>query len=131
MKTADGKLRKVVGKAVYGGIRQRKPEPSETDRRLAEKRGETKPFVYISLDAAMRFALTELRSYDERELNERIARISQDHCATRRYLVEFGLMTRSGGVYEFTETGEVVWRVERFICEWYLVPACREALPVA
>ncbi len=50
----------------------------------------------------------------------RIARVCSDHCATRRYMVELGLMSRANGVYEFTETGKSAWRVERFICEGYL-----------
>ena len=38
-----------------------------------------------------------------------------------RYLVDEGLMTRAGGVYRFTASGESVWRVERYIRERYLV----------
>ena len=43
-----------------------------------------------------------------------------DYSATRRKLVDEGLMTRVGGVYEFTELGKAVWRVEHFIMDEYL-----------
>jgi hypothetical protein len=80
----------------------------------------------ISPDAAIRFGLTEMRGYEERDLTERIARVCSDYCATRRYMVELGLMTRSDGVYEFTESGKSAWRVEQFICERYLARRYRQ-----
>lgn len=41
----------------------------------------------------------EDRDYPERTVNERIGAVHEDTAALRRYLVETGLMTRSGGVY--------------------------------
>lgn len=121
MRGCDRKLQRLAAKAVYGGIAQRRNEPSEVDLRLAEKRRKVDPILIgIFPDAAIRFGLTELRSYDEADLTERVARVCSDHCATRRCLIELGLMTRSNGVYEFTEPGKALWRVERFICERYL-----------
>jgi RNA polymerase sigma-70 factor (ECF subfamily) len=84
---------------------------------------------YCSVDGAIRFALDALRPYEERELNERIGRHVWDHCLARRRLVDFGLMTRAAGVYEFTELGRTVWRVEHHVLEHYLgrgiVTGCR------
>lgn len=111
-------IRKLAAKALYGGVRPRRSEPSEVDLRLAVKRGKrSKPISFVSLDATIRFGLTELRTYGERELTERIACICEDYCATRRYLIERRLMTRADGVYSFTPAGEAVWRVERFIAQ--------------
>jgi hypothetical protein len=123
MRSGDPKLQKVAAKAAFGGVKRRTPEVSEVSRRLAEKRRKVSPVAVISPDAALRFGLTELASYEEQDLTERIARICSDYCATRRYMVELGLMSREGGVYQFTESGKSAWRVERFICERYLSPA--------
>jgi DNA-binding transcriptional ArsR family regulator len=54
-------------------------------------------------DVVLRWLLgrcfAEDREYPEREVNARIAEVHDDTAALRRYLVETGLMTRSGGVY--------------------------------
>lgn len=126
MRSGDRKLRKLAAKGAFGGVRQSNHEPSEVDKRLAEKRRKVTPVAHISPDAAIRFGLTELRSYDERDLTERIARVCTDYCATRRGMVELGLMTRANGIYEFTEAGKSVWRVEQFICERYLAAQWNE-----
>jgi hypothetical protein len=120
MKNGDRKLQKIAAKAAFGGVQRKKPALSEVDRRLAEKRRKVTPVAVISPDASMRFGLTEMQSYDERDLTDRIARVCSDYCATRRYMVELGLMSRSSGIYEFTESGKSAWRVEQFICERYL-----------
>jgi hypothetical protein len=105
--------RKFAARALYGGAKRKKAEPSEVDRRLAEKRRrKSQPIAFISLDAAIRYALTEIRPYEERELTESIASVCDDYCATRRYLIDRKLMTRANGVYAFTSLGETVWRVE-------------------
>lgn len=41
----------------------------------------------------------EDRDYPEKEVNQRIALLHPDAAALRRYLVDSGLMTRSGGIY--------------------------------
>lgn len=69
--------------------------------------------------ASLLFA-NALLCYEERELTERIAKVCSDHCATRRYMIELGLMTRSNGCYEFTESGKAAWRIEQFILNRYL-----------
>lgn len=120
MRGTDRRLQKTAAKVVFGGVRRKKPEMSDLQRRLAEKRRKVNPIAVISPDAVLRFGLTEMRSYDEREVTERIAKVCSDYCATRRYMVELGLMSRSNGVYEFTESGKSAWRVEQFICEHYL-----------
>lgn len=120
MKGTDRKLQKIAAKAVFGGVPHRRSELSDVDRRLAEKRRKVSPVAFISPDAAIRFGLSELRCYDEQELTDRIARVCRDYCATRRYMVEFGLLNRTNGLYEFTEAGKSAWRVEQFICERYL-----------
>lgn len=115
MRGSDRSMQKIAAKAVFGGVQERQIELSEVDRRLAEKRRKVSPVAEISPDAAIRFGLTEMRTYDERDITDRIARVCSDYCATRRYLVELGLMSRSGGVYEFTESGKSAWRVEHSI----------------
>jgi len=117
------KLRKAAAKALFRDRERRtlSPRPLElTEKRLKALRGDNRPFVTISLDAALRYAMPELRSYEERDLTARISRVCSDYAATRRYLIMEGLMTRAAGIYEFTEAGKAVWQVERFILEHYL-----------
>ncbi len=112
----DAVVRKSAAKALYGGVKCKTVKQSEVDRKLAEKRRrKSQPIAFVSLDAAIRYAFTELRRYEERELTERIACICEDYCATRRYLIERKLMTRANGVYTFTTLGETVWKVEHLI----------------
>ncbi len=47
-------------------------------------------------------AFTEDRAYPEKEVNQRLALVHRDVASLRRYLVDAGLMTRSGGVYRRT-----------------------------
>lgn len=120
MRNGDAKLQKIAAKAVFGGIRRREPKLSDVDMRLAEKRRKVNPVANISPDAVMRFGLSEMKNYSERDVTEGIAQVCSDYCATRRYMVELGFMTRANGVYEFTENGKSTWRVEQFICKHYL-----------
>ena len=69
----------------------------------------------ISIEGSLRFALTELRPYEERELSQRIGRVCEDFSSVRRALIELGLMTREAAVYRFTPLGEAAWRTERFV----------------
>lgn len=119
MKSSDIAIRKTAAKALYGGTPDREFEPSETDRRLAEKRRRrSQPIAFISLDTAIR-SLPEIRPYDESDLTSHIASVCEDYCTTRRCLIDRGFMTRSEGTYEFTELGACVWRVEHFIMREY------------
>ena len=72
------------------------------------------------MDAAIRYAMPEIRKYDERELTGLIAGVCIDFSATRRDLVDAGLLKRSKSVCELTEMGKTVWSVEHFIMEKYL-----------
>lgn len=118
MASGEPQSMKLAAKAFYGGVVTKIVEPTDLQRRLAEKRRKTpKPISYLSLDAAIRFALTENRPYDERELTERIACICEDYCGVRRYLVDFRLMTRVDAIYQFTSIGELVWNVEHSIID--------------
>jgi hypothetical protein len=89
-------------------------------RRLGKTQGETHPVAYISLDAAIRYAAPELRSYDESDLTARIAQVCIDYSSTRRYLIDYGIMDRTGGTYKFTEFEKSIWHVEHFIMDNYL-----------
>ncbi len=122
LRSPDKQLRKAAAKALYRGKRTvGHPDPSEiTMKRVQKTRGQTHPVAYISLDAAIRYATPELRSYEESDLTAGIARVCSDYSSTRRYLIDYGLMSRTGGVYEFTELGESMWHVEHFIMENYL-----------
>jgi RNA polymerase sigma-70 factor (ECF subfamily) len=116
--TAGGSLarRKAALKALHRGAPVQ-PVPTETTRRLRERlRGPgAHPVAVISIEGTLRFALTELRPYDERDLSKRIARVCEDFASVRRALIELGLMTREAAVYRFTPLGEAVWRTERFV----------------
>ncbi len=114
--TGDTATKKLAAKALYGGNTPRQSQPTDLQRRLAEKRKRmAQPVCFISLDAVMRYGLPELRAYDEKELTERIACVCEDYCAARRYLVEFRLMNRDNGRYSFTPMGEKMWHVEQAI----------------
>ncbi|HET6439663.1 MAG TPA: DUF2087 domain-containing protein, partial [Anaeromyxobacter sp.] len=93
--------------------------PSELSLRVRERlRGPgAVPVATHSVEGAIRFALPELRTYEERELSQRIGRVCEDVSSVRRALVELGLMTRDQAVYCFTPLGEAAWRVERFVDE--------------
>ncbi|MHB1000341.1 MAG: sigma-70 family RNA polymerase sigma factor [Armatimonadota bacterium] len=122
MESGDSKVRKAIAKALYGGPKDvKKPVMSEVEQKLALKRRRgKKPVAFISLDAAIRYALPEIREYEERDLTDRIAMVCEDFCCTRRFMIEQGLMTREGGIYQLTELGKSVWRVEHFIMDNYL-----------
>jgi RNA polymerase sigma factor (sigma-70 family) len=123
-----GPLREAAARALHAGAPGARPsvKARETGRaprrpgRMTELiRGDAQPPFYIALDAAIR-ALPALQSYDEGTLSRHVGRVCSDWASTRRRLIEEGLMRREGGVYRFTELGEAVWRVERFIRDQYL-----------
>ena len=115
----DTQLHKIAAKALYRGTVY--PKSLElTKQRLQRIRGDAHPFTVLSLDAVLRYALPEIRQYDERELTRRISGVCYDYSATRRHLMEEGLMSRSNGICEFTDNGKIVWRVEHFIMDNYL-----------
>ena len=112
-------LRKVAARVIFGGkIPERRGLAAE-HQRLARLRGSKIPFVMNSMDAAIRYAIPEIRKYNERELTGLLAGVCHDFSTTRRDLVEAGLFTRSNGVCELTDRGKTVWRVEHFIMEKY------------
>ena len=119
LQTGSIQIRKYVAKALYRSHAH--PAPLKgTLKRLQKLRGDARPFAYISMDTAIRYAFPELRQYDERELTRRIGEVCYDYSATRRYLMDEGLMSRTNRVCEFTDRGKTVWRVEHFIMENYL-----------
>lgn len=72
--------------------------------------------MQVSVVAAIR-RLPEIRPYSEAEITRLIGEVCVDYSTTRRELVmgSRGLMNREGGVYELSESGLAVWRVEHFI----------------
>ena len=92
-------------------------------QRLTRFRGNKIPFVINSMDAAIRYAVPEIREYHERKLTGLIAGVCEDFSATRRDLVEAGLISRTNGICELTERGKTVWSVEHFIMEKYMKKA--------
>ena len=108
--------RKAAVKALHRGAPAERVA-SETSRRVRERlRGPgAEPVALVSIEGALRFALTELRPYDERDLSQRIGRVCEDFASVRRALIELGLMTREDAVYRFTPLGEAAWRTERFV----------------
>lgn len=111
----DKKVARLASGALYGG-RGSGREPSATTReRLNRVRGEgARPLLHISVVGAIR-NLPEIRPYREPELTRFIGEVCGDFSTTRRELVMDGLMVRQSGVYELTETGQAVWRVEHFL----------------
>jgi HEAT repeat protein len=94
--------------------------PPADVRRMADiVRGGATPTTFISLEAVLR-ALPEVRPYTEQEITRCIAQACSDYSTTRRYLVEEGVLRRERGVYELTEVGQSVWRVERFLRDRYM-----------
>jgi hypothetical protein len=53
----------------------------------------------VVLRHLLEICLPEDRAYPEREVNQRLALLHPDVAALRRYLVDFGLMTRASGEY--------------------------------
>ena len=129
VKTAARPLAKAAASALYGGRRKNFNDleagrPSRRQRltaqRLQKVRGDkADPYTYRDRRAAVA-ALPEIRGYPERELTFLIAQHDYDYALTRRQLIVEGIMTRADGVYELTELGRAMWRVERFIAENYL-----------
>lgn len=93
----------------------------QMDREVRERLvgADTHPCAFMSLHEAIG-VLPEIRPYNERELTRYIARACHDYSATRRQLIMEGLMRRNAGVYELTDIGQAVWRVEHFIRAHYL-----------
>jgi hypothetical protein len=87
---------------------------AEQRRRLTEEEKVTRAFVrdgrLVSIPAKPRKrevllrlirdqSFPEDRDYEEKEVNMRLALLHPDVAALRRYLIDTGLMTRSGGIY--------------------------------
>jgi hypothetical protein len=125
----DRGLVKSAASALYGGGRKNRfreeeeVEPSRRQnlgqKRMQKVRGDAQPFFYHNIPAAV-CVLPEIKAYTERELTYHIAQVEHDYSYTRRYLIVQGIMTRENSIYEFTELGRAMWRVEKFIEENYL-----------
>ncbi|BDI34499.1 hypothetical protein CCAX7_65500 [Capsulimonas corticalis] len=128
LKSSDPATVKIVASAMFGGKRGQKNvvhsgrarkvvvPPSDRPGMADLIRGGAKPPFYMSPDAAI-LALPEDRHYGELELTKFISQLCSDYSGTRRCLVSERLMTRHAGVYEFTERGRAVWRVEHYLAE--------------
>jgi len=122
IKSKDKKVARLAASALYGGQRTPRPASDTTRERLRRVRGvDAQPLLHVSVTGAIR-NLPEIRPYPEPELTRLIGEVCGDYSTTRRHLVmgPRGLMDRKDSVYELTETGRAVWRVERFIRDHYL-----------
>ena len=74
----------------------------------------------MSVVAAIR-NLPEIHPSPEVELTRLIGEVCSDYSTTRRELVmgPNGLMVRHNSVYELSELGRAVWRLERFLRDHY------------
>ena len=127
----DRRVAKAAASALYGNRKknifrssEESDEPPErikklNARRLQKVRGDARPFFYHNTTAAV-CVLPEMKPYSERELTYHIAQVEYDYSHTRRHLVVKGIMRRKDSIYEPTELGEAMWRVEKFIEENYL-----------
>lgn len=60
--------------------------------------------------------LPEMRPYPEPELTRLIGEVCCDYSTTRRELVMgTDFMVRENSIYELTELGAAIWRVEKFL----------------
>lgn len=85
-----------------------------TRERLRKVRGDAKPLYYHNTIAAI-WMLPEIRPYGERELSFLIGQIEHDFAYARRHLEVRRIATRADGVFELSDLGEAIWRVEHFI----------------
>ena len=113
--SGDSRLMKAAARALYVGSGPRTRTPLE-EQRIKRIRGDAEPEKHIDPIGATR-ALPEIRTYDEEELTKIVAGYCTDYSTTRRQMVmegRYALMSRSSGVYSFTQMGEATWRVGRF-----------------
>ena len=116
---ADKKVARMAANALYGGTHTPRPSSELRQARLAKIRGaDARPLMHVSVVAAMRH-LPEVRPYPEAELTRLIGEVCGDYSTTRRELVmgSPGLMVRENGIYELSDMGLAVWRVERFLMD--------------
>ncbi len=125
LSSSDKSLQKAAASALYGVDRQGEVTHPRITQSKPHYPGEplsdpnARRVHHICADAAIRI-LPEIRSYDDREITERISLLCGDWATTRRKLIEHRLMKRSSGIYQFTELGAAVWRVEHYIMGHYL-----------
>ena len=127
----DKKVARMAANALYGGARTDRPASELRRERLARIRGrDAQPLMHTSMVAAIRH-LPEARAYPEKELTRLIGEVCGDYSTTRRELVmgKPGLMVRRAGVYELSDDGLAVWRVERFLKDHAASPVAGSALP--
>jgi HEAT repeat protein len=114
----DRNVAKAAAKALYANRERRQPSEM-TRKRLRRIRGTASPVSDISIEMALR-VLPEVRPYEQAELTRLIAQVCRDYSGTRRALIIQKLMDRADDIYELTESGREIWRVEHFIVERYL-----------
>jgi HEAT repeat protein len=114
----DRNVAKAAAKALYANRERRQPSEM-TRKRLGRIRGTASPVSDISIEMALR-VLPEVRPYEQAELTRLIAQVCRDYSGTRRALIIQKLMDRADDIYELTESGREIWRVEHFIVERYL-----------
>jgi len=124
--SGDSALVRTAAKALHTSPHfQQRRKPNETLQQLRHEVRErlvgsdTEPDLIISVHAAIS-ELPAIRAYDERELTRYIARVCHDYSTTRRLLIMEKLMRRAAGIYDLTDLGQAVWRVEQFIKAHYL-----------
>jgi hypothetical protein len=115
LSSEDGKTARLAAGALYGGRRSPRTVSAASRERLRRVRGDGAcPLLHVSVIGAIR-NLPAARPYEEPELTRLIGEVCGDYATTRRELVMDGLMVRAAGVYELTDSGRAVWRVERFL----------------
>ena len=127
LKSRDKVVRRAAASAVFGGTFRRPAggqpvqpvEESPRAKRLRKTFGRMRYIHHVSVDGPLR-VLPEIRAYDVVELTRHVARICGDRSASRRLMVEHGLLRRTGRKYEFTPLGEAAWRVEHSILEHFM-----------
>ena len=119
-KSPDKRVRKIAAHAVYWNTRpqpiRHETFPTKWEKMVSGAHAGT----YDSLLPVFFLMLPEIRPYPEEELSQRIAKVCADYAGARRKMISFNFMTRAytpgeGHIYELTEMGKTIWRVENHI----------------
>ena len=96
-----------AARQAMGSYRGRKPRPTDARQMTLETfmpggklyafpRKQDQIHTILS-EIAQKF--TTEKQYTEREVNAILEEVNEDYCTVRRYLVDYGYLSRSGGVY--------------------------------
>lgn len=96
-----------AARQAMGKYRGRKPRPTDPRQMILETfmpggklyamPHKQEQVTTILSEIAQKFSMD--KQYEEREVNVILEEVNEDYCTLRRYLVDYGYLSRSGGVY--------------------------------